>query len=109
MGGRGMDMKGLPEGLTCPERRSSTASGVRLTVLVHPSALLHLGQVVPRPAWAAFKVLPALLQPTDVKDLMELCHHTPDVRGRKPAVLHSADDMATAGVAAPRQGGQGSQ
>lgn len=53
-----------------------------------------LGQVVPRSVGAVLKVLLGLLQPAEVKDLMELCHHTPDVRGRKPAVFHSVDDIS---------------
>ena len=54
-------------------------------------------------------MLLGLLQPAEVKDLMELCHHTPDVRGRKPAVFHSVDDIATTGVVTPRLGKQGRQ
>lgn len=40
-----------------------------------------LGQFVPRSVGAVLKVLLGLLQPAEIKDLMELCHHTPDVRG----------------------------
>ena len=68
-----------------------------------------LGQLVSRSVGAVLKVLLGLLQPAEIKDLMELCHHTPDVRGRKPAVLHSVDDIASAGVVAPRLGKQGLQ
>ena len=68
-----------------------------------------LGQLVPRSVGAVLKVPLGFLQSTDVKDLIELCHHTPDVRGRKPAVFHSVDDIATAGVVAPRLGKQGRQ
>ena len=66
-------------------------------------------QLVPKSVGAVLKVLLGLLQPAEVKDFMELRHHTPDVRGRKPAVLHSVDDIATAGVVALRLGKQGHQ
>ena len=68
-----------------------------------------MGQLVPRSVEAVLKVLLGFLQPTDVKDLIELCHHTPDVRGRKPTVFHSVDDLAPAGIVAPRLGKQGRQ
>ena len=68
-----------------------------------------LGQLVPRSAGAVLKVLLGLLQPAEVKDLMELCYHTPDVRGRKPAVFHSVDDIAPGSIVAPRLGEQGRQ
>src|SRR5699024_6755164 len=61
-----------------------------------------LGKLVRRSVGTVFKVLLGLIQPTDVKDLVELCHHTPDVFGRKPAVFHSVDDIAPAGVVTPR-------
>ena len=68
-----------------------------------------LGQLVPRSVGAILKVLLGLLQPAEIKDLMELGHYTPDVRGRKTAVFHSVDDIAPAGVVAPRLGKQGRQ
>ena len=68
-----------------------------------------LGQLVPRSVEAVLKVLLGLLQPAEIKDLMELGHHTPDVCRRKPAVLHSIDDIAPAGVVALRLGKQGRQ
>lgn len=63
-----------------------------------------LGQVVPRSIGAVLKVLLGLLQPAEVKNLVEFCHHTPDVRGRKATVFHSVDDIAPAGIVVPRPG-----
>ena len=73
-----------------------------MVVPVIPSSTKKIGVRV----GAVLKVLLGLLQPTDVKDLMELCHHTSDVRGRKTAVFHSVDDIAPAGIVTPRLGKQ---
>lgn len=67
------------------------------------------GQSVQKSVGTPLVVLLGLFQSTDVKDLIELSHHTPDVQGRKPAVLHGIDDIATASVVAPRLGQHSSQ
>ena len=67
------------------------------------------GQSVQKSVGTPLVMLLGLFQSTDVKDLIELCHHTPDVRGRKPTVFHSVDDIAPAGIVAPRLGKQGRQ
>ena len=54
-------------------------------------------------------MLLGLFQSTDVKDLIELSHHTPDVLGRKTAVLHRVDHIAATGIVTPRLGEQGLQ
>ena len=64
------------------------------------------GHFVQKSVRAFLKVLLGLLQPTDVKDLIELSHHTPDVLGRKTAVLHRVDHIAATGIVAPRLGEQ---
>lgn len=90
----------------CPvgKRKRAAPSVVPLSCLA-PT----LGQLVPRSVNAVLKVLLGLLQPAEIKDLMELCHHTPDVCGRKPAIFHSVDDIAPASVVAPRLDKQGRQ
>ena len=62
------------------------------------------GQSVQKSVRAFLKVLLGLFQTADVENLIELRHHAPDVVGRKPAVLHRVDDVATAGIVAPRLG-----
>ena len=62
-------------------------------------------------------MLLGLFQSTDVKDLIELSHHnlielshhTPDVLGRKTAVLHRVDHIAATGIVTLRLGEQGLQ
>ena len=61
-----------------------------------------MGQVVSQLVGAVLEVLLGLFQPTEVKNLMEFCYHTPDVTGGKATVFHRIDDIATAGVVAPR-------
>src|SRR5699024_9459574 len=67
------------------------------------------GQSVQKSVRAFLKVLLGLFQTADVENLIELRHHAPDVVGRKPAVLHRVDDIATAGIVAPRLGQHSSQ
>ena len=54
-------------------------------------------------------MLLGLFQTAGVENLIELRQYAPDVQGRKPAVLHRVDDIATAGVVAPRLGQHSSQ
>src|SRR5699024_5876643 len=67
------------------------------------------GQSVQKSVGTPLVVLLGLFQPTDVKDLIELSHHTPDVLGRKTAVLHRVDHIAATGIVTPRLGEQGRQ
>ena len=67
------------------------------------------GHFVQKSVRAFLKVLLGLFQTADVENLIELSHHTPDVRGRKTAVFHSVDDIASAGIVAPRLGQHSSQ
>ena len=54
-------------------------------------------------------MLLGLFQTADVENLIELRHHAPDFVGRKTTVLHRVDDVATAGIVAPRLGEHGRQ
>ena len=45
---------------------------------------MYLWTKCPEVSRTPLKVLLGLFQSTDVKDLIELSHHTPDVLGRKP-------------------------
>ena len=60
------------------------------------------GHFVQKSVRAFLKVLLGLFQTAGVENLIELRQYTPDVQGRKPAVLHGIDDIATASVVAPR-------
>ncbi len=60
------------------------------------------GQSVQKSVWAFLKVLLGLFQTAEVENLVEFRYHAPDFVGRKTTVLHRVDDIATAGVIAPR-------
>ena len=67
------------------------------------------GQSVQKSVGTPLVVLLGLFQSTDVKDLIELSHNTPDVLGRKTAVLHRVDHIAATGIVTPRLAEQGRQ
>ena len=54
-------------------------------------------------------LLLGLFQTAEVENLVEFRYHAPDFVGRKTTVLHRVDDIATAGIVAPRLGQHSSQ
>lgn len=84
-----------------PLSRGETQKGG--TLAVPPSCLAPLwDKLSHRSIGAAFVVLPGLLQPAEIKNLVEFRHHALDVFWRKATVFHRVDDIAATSVAAPR-------